>query len=384
MFSFSPKRLFAVTKKESQEMMRNWLSLMLSIVAPIILYFLFAYGMPLDVKNIPMAVLDEDKSPESRRLIDTFVSGKVFKVMKLIQRFEDIDPIMRRGDIRLCLVIPPEFSKTNKKGKPQQLMAVVDAIYTNRASMSSGYADSTIAAFNQEQLGIFFLKELGPSYGAGTGLPVDLYISPWFNPTFRSEDFVVPGVIAVILVFLPPTIMAISISREKETGSILNMFCSPVTKTEFIIGKAIPYIAITYFNFLLFLGFTVFIFMVPLRGSLALLCAVSFIYVVAVVGIGVIVAVLVRTQIAAILITAVANLIPSFMYSGFMLPVICMEDSARQTAYSIPPTYYISFIRKLMLKGVGIEFLGHDILALGIMAFVLFAVSIILFKKKLD
>jgi ABC-2 type transport system permease protein len=380
----SPRRILAVVRKESQELMRNAMSLILSIVAPVILFFLFSFGMSLDVKNIPMAILDEDKSPESRRLIDAFASANIFDIRQMLTRYEDIDTVIRKGDIRLCVVIPYNFSEKMKEGLPVNLQAIVDATYTNRAEMSAGYMEGTIADFSGTKLSTAFLKYFGPTYGAGTGLPVSIYTAPWFNSTFRGEDFAVPGVIAIILIFLPPTIVSISLSKEKETGSILNMFCSPITKTEYILGKAIPYIVITYFNFILFLLFTIFIFHVPMRGSLLLLMGVSLLYVITVIGLGILVAVLVRTQIAAILITSVLNLIPSFMYSGFMMPVVCMDPSAKETAYSIAPTYYISFIRKLMLKGVGMDYLYRDVAAIALMAFGYFFLSIVLFKKRLE
>lgn len=380
----SPRRIIAVVRKESQELMRNAMSLILSIVAPVILFFLFSFGMSMDVKNIPMAILDEDRSPESRRLIDAFASAKIFDIQQMLTRYEDIDTVIRKGDIRLCVVIPYKFGERIQEGLPVSLQAIVDATYTNRAEMSAGYLEGTIADFSGVKLQNAFLRYFGPSYGSGTGMPVSVYTAPWFNSTFRGEDFAVPGVIAIILIFLPPTIVSISLSKEKETGSILNMFCSPITKTEYIIGKAIPYIVITYFNFILFLLFTVFIFRVPMRGSLLLLLGVSLIYVITVIGLGIFVAVLVRTQIAAILITSVVNLIPSFMYSGFMMPVVCMDPSAKETAYSIAPTYYISFIRKLMLKGVGMDYLYRDVTAIALMAFGYLFLSIVLFKKRLE
>jgi ABC-2 type transport system permease protein len=379
----SPRRIKAVAVKELQELMRNAMSFILAIVAPLILYFLFAFGMPLDVKNIPMAVLDEDKSAESRKLIDTFESANIFTIKRMVQKFDDIDTIMKRGEIRLCVVVPSRFAEKLQKGIPQTIYGYVDATYPNRAQMIGGYFEGTIADYNDRNLSVFFLKVLGPSYGTGTGMPVSTFISPWFNPTFRSEDFIVPGVIAIILIFLPPTIAAISLSKEKETGSILNMFCSPISKTEYLIGKSLPYIALTYCNFLLFLALTIFLFKVPMRGDLSLLLGVSFIYVVVVIGLGILVAVLVRTQIAAILITAIVNLIPTFMYSGFMNPIICMDESGKETAYSLPPTYYISFIRKIMLKGVGMEYLWIEILVLSLMALSFYLLAIVLFKKKL-
>ncbi|MBI4862758.1 MAG: ABC transporter permease [Candidatus Riflebacteria bacterium] len=381
---FAPYRVAAVVQKEAQELIRNWMSFLLAIIAPLILYFLFAFGMPLEVKNIPMAVLDEDRSPDSRRLIESFACAKVFQIKQTIDRFDEIDAIIRRGDIRLCVVIPPRFGENLQKGIPQKIVGYVDGTFPLQAQMSSGYLEGTVARFSDRVLGQFFLKNLGPSYGAGTGLPVSTFVSPWFNPTFRSEDFIVPGVIAIILIFLPPTVAALSLAREKETGSILNMFCSPITKTEYILGKAIPYIAITYFNFLVFFALTILVFKVPMRGSWPLLLSVSFLYVVVVIGLGLFVAVLVKTQIAAILITCVVNMIPSFMFSGFMLPVLCMDESGKQTAYALSPTHYISFIRKLMLKGVGLEYLWQEIATLFGMALFFYVTSIVLFKKRLE
>ncbi|MDQ7823900.1 MAG: ABC transporter permease [Candidatus Eremiobacteraeota bacterium] len=380
---FSPRRMWAVTMKETQELVRNWMSCLLTIIAPIILYFLFAYGFPLEVKNIPIGVLDEDRTKTSRELIDTFSASKVFKIKQYIDRFEDIDTIIRQGKIRLVLVIPEKFEERIRQGMPQSVQVIIDAIYTSRAQMSGGYADTTVAAFSEKVFNDYFRKRFGPGQGAGSGMPVELFVSPWFNPTFRSEDFIIPGVIAIVLVFLPPTIMAISITKEKETGMILNMYCSPVTKTEFILGKAVPYTVLTYANCLLFIFLSVFLFGVPFRGNIPLMLGVSLLYVIVVIGIGVFVAVLVPTQIAGILITSIVNLVPTFMYSGFMLPIICMDQAGKETAYMLPPTYYIDFTRKLMLKGVGLEYLWEDIVVLSAMAVGLFVISIILFRKRL-
>jgi ABC-type multidrug transport system permease subunit len=210
-----------------------------------------------------------------------------------------------------------------------------------------------------------------------------MFISPWFNPTLRSEDFIVPGVIGIILIFLPPIIAAISVAKEKETGSIINMFVSPIGKAEYLLGKMIPYIMITYFNFILFFIFTVTIFKVPMRGDPVLFFAVSLLYSIDVIGIGLLVSVLVSNQISAILVSAVLNLIPAFMYSGFFIPFICLDESAKSTANSLVTTYYIDFTRKLMIKGMGLDFLMSNIIAMAVYGLFVYGLSIIFFKKKL-
>lgn len=379
---FSVRRAFAVGKKETQELLRNWMSFLLSIVAPIILFFLFSFGFPLDVKNIPIAVLDLDSTQESRKFVDALVNSKVFVIQMHLSRYQEVNEVLLRGAVRACVVVPKDFSKTIRRGRPQAVQAVIDGIYTSRANLVGGYIEAVVADYGERIMTRFLRDAYGPSPKDG-GMPVAMYASPWFNPTLRSEDFIVPGVIAIILIFLPPIIAAIALSKEKETGSILNMFCSPVTKAEYLLGKSLPYVVITYFNFLLFLLFTVFIFKVPLKGSLPLLLGVSFIYIMAIIGLGLLVAVLVKNQISAILVCAVVSLIPSFMYTGFLMPVICFDESAKQTSSILPPTYYIDFIRKLMIKGVGLDYLAWDIVMLALMAVALYGASILLFRKRL-
>ncbi|MCE1248655.1 MAG: ABC transporter permease [Firmicutes bacterium] len=378
---FSVKRMYEVTRKETKELIRNKMGFMLSIIAPVVLYFLFSFGMPLEVKDIPMAILDEDNTPESRLLADSLKKSRTFSLVQQVKSYAEMENIMRLGNIRACFVIPQGFAKKIKRSEPQTILALIEATYPGRAQMSGGYGEAVVQEFNSRVMADFLKKYAGAE--AGGTVPVNLYISPWFNPTLRSEDYIVPGVIGVILVFLPPIIAAISVAKEKETGSIINMFVSPIGKAEYLLGKMIPYIVITYFNFILFFIFTVTIFKVPLRGDPVLLFAVSLLYSIDVIGIGLLVSVLVSNQISAILVSAVLNLIPAFMYSGFFIPLICLDDSAKQTAYSLITTYYIDFIRKLMIKGLGPDYLMGSITAMLIYGFAVYGLSIILFKKKL-
>lgn len=378
---FSIRRITAVAKKEFLEIIRNKLGFILTIIAPVMIFFLFAYGLPLDVKHIPMALLDEDKTNESRKLADVFENNNIFDIKQMLSSFDEMDKIIRLGDVRVCLVIPGGFEKNIQRGKPQNIFAFVDATWTNRASIIGGYIDLILASFNAKIITNFSMKKFGANKDKSE--PVRLFINPWFNPTLRSEDFMLPGVIAIVLIFLPPIIAAISITKEKETGSILNMYCSALSKTEYIIGKSLPYIILTYFNFILYLIFTISIFDVPLRGSLPLLLIVSLIYIAGTIAIGLFVAVLVNSQIAAILIVSIATMLTSSMYSGYITPVNCMEQNAQSIAKMLLPTYYIDFTRKLMVKGVGLDYLSGDVLCLIAISLILYSVTIILFKKKL-
>ncbi|NQT23012.1 MAG: ABC transporter permease, partial [Candidatus Omnitrophica bacterium] len=199
----------------------------------------------------------------------------------------------------------------------------------------------------------------------------------------RSEDFIVPGIVAIVMMFFPPLVATISLAKEKETGSILNMFCSSVTKSEYLLGKMVPYVIISYANALIFIALSIFLFKVPMRGSLFLLVSSSAFFVASAVALGLLVAVLVNTQIAAILITSILTLTPSFLYSGFMVPVSNVGKEGKYMAYMFPATYYIDLTRKIMVKGAQFVNLKFDIVIIIAFCLGLYFLSITLFKKRL-
>ncbi|MBI4352964.1 MAG: ABC transporter permease [Candidatus Omnitrophica bacterium] len=379
--TFSVRRFKAVAQKEFLELRRNPLFFLMTVLAPLILFFLFAYGFPLDAKNIPMGVLDLDKSALSRTLLDKFEAGKAFRIKQTAGDYASLEKELSLGRIRAILAIPADFSRNLKRGLPVTLQILVDGSYPNRANLVSGYAEATIFSFRTEILRDFFIKAFG-SAGAAD-LPIDLSVSVWYNPSFRSEDFIIPGIIAIIMMFFPPLVSAISLAKEKETGSILNMYCSSVTKTEYLLGKMTPYVLISYVNFLIFLLCALFIFEVPLRGDLPALLIVSAFYTATAVAMGLSIAVCVNTQIAAILITAMVTLTPSFLYSGFMVPVSSIGEEGRLLAYGLPATHYIDVARKIMVKGVGFAEVKLSVLALVGFCVGLYAISIAWFKKRL-
>lgn len=378
---FSYRRFIAVAKKEFLELKRNKLFFLMTVLAPLILYFLFAYGFPLDVKNIPMGVLDLDKSALSRQLLTMFENSRVFKIKRIANDDAVLERDLSLGNIRSALIIHSDFSHNLKRSVPATVQILVDGTYPNHANLVSGYAESVVFAFRMNILEEFFLKIFG--LPAGGSLPVDLKTSVWYNPSFRSEDFILPGIIAIIIMFFPPLVAAVSLAKEKETGSILNFYCSSVSKAEYILGKMLPYIIISYLIFLIFLTCTVFIFAVPLRGPFIIFLIVSFFYVATAIALGLSVAVFVNTQIAAILITSVATLTPSFLYSGFMVPLSSISQDGRIIAYSLPSTHYIDIARKIMIKGAGFSQIQLSVIVLIFYCLGLYALSIFFFKKRL-
>jgi len=379
---FSIRRFNAIAQKEYLELKRNKLFFLMTILAPIILYFLFAYGFPLDAKNIPMGVVDFDKSSLSRSLIDNFQSAtNLFNVKQVVGNYPALDKSMDLGKTHIILVIPPHFSKNIKKGEPVTLQALIDGIYPNRANLISSYAESIIGSFRDEILEEFFLKHYG--FSDQTDYAIALKVSAWYNSSFRSEDFIIPGIVVIVMMFFPPLVGAISLAKEKETGSILNMYCSSITKSEYLLGKMLPYIFISFINFFIFLLITIFLFKVPMRGDPFTLMIVSIFYVASTIAIGLLIAVLVNTQIAAILITSIITLVPAFLYSGFMVPLTNVGEGARFMSYILPCTYEISLIRKIMVKGASFAHVKNDVIVIVVFCVGIYFLCIKLFKKRL-
>ncbi|MFC1576224.1 ABC transporter permease [Candidatus Omnitrophota bacterium] len=380
--NFSLRRFKAIAEKEYLELKRNKLFFLMMMLAPTILFFLFAYGFPLSAKNITMGVVDFDKTPLSRSLIDSFESAtNLFQVKKVVNNYPEVERELALGKLRTILVIPAHFSEKVRKARPVSLQVIIDGIYPNNANLVGGYIDAVIVAFQSGILEKYMLTHYGSS--GSSAMPIDLTVSTWYNSSFRSEDFIVPGIIAIVMMFFPPLVSTISLAKEKETGSILNMYCSSMTKTEYLLGKMLPYIIISYINFLLFLALTVFMFHVPMRGSLTVLLIVSFFYVATCIAVGLLVAVIVSTQVAAILITCIGTLTPAFLYSGFMVPISNIGRDAKTMAYMLPCTYYIDLTRKVMVKGAGFMHLRMDAMMLVVFCVGLYFICIKLFKKRL-
>lgn len=358
---------------------------MMTILAPVVFYLLFAYGFCIDAKHIMLGVVDFDKTAMSRSLIDTFVNATdLFDLKMVTDNYAPVERELALGNLRVALVIPNDFEIKIKTGRKTQTQALIDAAYPNTASLVGANADAILGVFRYEVLYKYLATR--PSFEGGGGLtftPIDLSASGWYNSAFRSEDFIIPAIIALVIVFFPPMVGAMSLAREKETGSILNMYCSSLRKTEYLMGKMTPYILITYFNFIVFLIMTVFLFDVPMRGSVATLCIGAFFYIAVVIAVGLFVAVLVKSQVAAILITFVGTVMPAFLFCGFMVPMSSMDKSAQQTGYTLPTTYFIDMTRKLMVKGVSFKYVATDMYVLIISAVALYAICIKLFKKRL-
>jgi ABC-2 type transport system permease protein len=326
-------RLRALVGKELRELLRDPITLGLCAAMPLVMLFLFGYAVNLDVEDVAFGVYDEDRTSASRNLIDRFAATPYFELRREFQSIAAAESALQRGDVRLVLTIPARFYQTLVKGVEAPVQILVDGTHSATAALAGAYADAIVSAFPQPR---------------PTRLEPEIRV--WYNPSLRSVNYIVPGLFAVILMAFPPLLTALAIVREKETGTILQIFASPVTSAEFIVGKLIPYGLVAYLEMLTVVAFGYFWFEVPFRGSLTLLLSVSFIYVLTTVGIGLLVSTVTRSQLAAMLLVLIATLMPSFLFSGFLFPVFTMPLALQLYSQLFPASYFMEISRGIVLK----------------------------------
>lgn len=366
-------RAFTIIKKEFLEIRRSKLYIGLTIVVPASLMVIFGYGMSLDVKDIAVAIWDLDRTPLSREYISSFFNSGYFHLGFYARNREEIEEALRWGEVRGALILPSGFSSQLKAERSVEVQLLVDGSFPNQASTIKSYMEAINAQFNEH-----LIQYLGPEL-----IPLQIESRVWFNSELKSKNFIVPGIIVTTLLFYPALIATLAVVREKEQGSILNILSSPLRGWEYILGKMIPYLLISLLVFVLIFLLAVVVFEVPFRGSFPLLFFSSVLYILGTVGIGLLISVLLRTQVGAMLLTSIVTIIPAFFYSGFFVPISSLEKVSQIESYLFPSRYYMRIVRNSFLKGTGWDLLWPDMLALAAYAMVLISLSILLFKKRI-
>jgi ABC-2 type transport system permease protein len=356
--------VLAVLKKELIELSRDPVTIAVALAMPLIMLFLFGYAISLDVNDIRYGVWDLDRTPASRELADSFAESGYFVRAAELDR-TTIEPMLLTGDIRMALVIPDGFESRMSRGEAAPVQVLVDGTYSMVAQIIVGYADAIIATFR-------------------SGIPVHIEpeVRVWYNPSLRSANYVIPGLLGVIMMAFPPLLTALAIVREKETRSIEQIFASPLTSAEFLAGKLIPYGAIAFVEFLMVMAIGYLWFEVPFRGNLLLLTGAALIYVFTTVGLGLFVSTIARTQVAAMLLALVATLMPSTLFSGFIFPVFTMPYALQLYASSFPARYFIELSRNVTLRGAGLGDVWVNIVLIVVYSAAIFAAAVWRFRKK--
>jgi ribosome-dependent ATPase len=353
---FSLQRLLAYTIREALELLRDPIRLGFSLLGTTLLMLVFGFGVSTDVNNLSFAVLDRDQTPESRAYLEELRGSSYFVERAPLTGDADLVNRLRSGDISAGIEIPPSFGSDIKHGRAVTVSALVDGAMPFRAETIRGY----LRGMHQLYLGDPAVKTTVPAAAP----PVDIQVRFKYNQDFDSIYALVPSNMSMLLALFPAILMALAIVREKELGSITNLYVTPVTRLEFLIGKQLPYIAVAMVNFTLMLLLALFIFKVPLKGSFPTLLLGAVIYVTAMTGYGMLISAFTRTQIAALFGTAILTVLPATQFAGMMTPVSSLATGAQLIGRGFPMTYFVPVSVGTFTKGLGFFDLGLDLLAL--------------------
>jgi len=350
------QRLVSLITKELIELRRDPRLFVIVIVAPLVQLTLLGYAATTDVRDVPLVVVDQDRSSESRALISRFEASQNFVIADSVASSGEIDPYLDSGRAWMALDIPARFGERIRSGTPVQVQVVADGTDANSTNVALGYAGSLIASYN---------RELVASAGRGQLVPlVAAEVRVWFNPQLESRFFIIPGVLALLLLVVTTNLSSMAIVREKELGTLEQLNVTPIARWELIVGKLLPYALIGAIDVLLVVGVAVFWFEVPLRGSLVLLLSMCLVYLMTTLGLGLFVSTISKTQQQAMMTSSFFFMIPMVFLSGFVFPIENMPAVVQPVTLLIPLRYFLVIVRGIFLKGVGLETLWPQALAL--------------------
>lgn len=373
-------RILAIARKETRQLLRDPVYLGLAFVVPLAFILLLGYQLTLDVKGLTVAVIDRDRSPWSRQYVDGFVHSEYFRLVGLLGSEAEAREWIRSGRARVVLDIPPDFGRRLSGRQAAAVGVTVDGSFPTRGQISLGYVQAVSALHNQRLLQAY-LAERGR--GRSQLLPVQMDLSVWYNPSLSSKNFVVPGLLVVIMMIFPPLLSALLIVRERESGTILNLYCSPARRWDILAGKALPYVAVSFLDYLVIFAASLWLFRVRFVGSAVVLSAGALLYSICTIGIGLLISAITRTQLAAMLATFLGAVAPAFTFSGIFAPVASQDAVGQVVSRLIPATYFMDVVRGSYLKGGGPAGFAADLAALAGYTVAVYVVAWLALRKRI-
>lgn len=373
-------RLLSLIRKEFIQIRRDPRTLVLIILLPIVQLILLGYAATNDVRNVPMAVFDQDKSAASRDLLDAYRTADYFKLAYDVQSEEELRRLIESNDVRVGLIIPPTYGRSITSGKSAQVAFIIDGSDPTVANTALATA-TLIGQSKATELTIERLAARG--LGDALGTAVEVRTQVWYNPDLVSSYYMIPALIGMILQFLATLLTATAIVREREYGTIEQIIVTPIQAWELVLGKVIPYVLIAFFNMLEVLIAGVVLFEVPINGSLGLLLALSALFIVTTLGMGIFISTMANTQQEAMLMV-MFTLLPSVFLSGFLFPLEAMPVVLQGVSYAVPLRYYLIVVRGIILKGSGLSALGPEVFALSVFGLIMLSAAATRFRKRLD
>ncbi|MDP2877154.1 MAG: ABC transporter permease [Holophaga sp.] len=375
----SLRRFRAVALKEFIHVLRDPRALGVSIALPLVMLLLFGYALTLDVDRVPLAVWDQSRTPQSRELVSKFEGSRYFALSHRVQSYAEVGEVLDRSQVQMALILPTDFGPRVASGRTVEVQILADGSDANTTTLALGYADAIIRGHSQALL----VKRMQRASAKIPETPLDLRTRAWFNTDLESRIFIVPGLIAVIIMLIAALLTSLTVAREWETGTMEQLVSTPVKAPELILGKLVPYFVIGMLDMVLSVVAGYYLFEVPMRGSLILLFGVSAMYILGSLGLGILISSLTKTQLLASQLAFVATFLPAFLLSGFMFDIANIPVVLQRITFAVPARYFISFLRALYLKGMGLEALWRECLFLALFALGTLGLAVATFKKRL-
>ncbi len=348
------RRTRAIYRKEMLHIVRDFRSLISALLQPLVMLLIFGWALSLDVDKIPTFVYDQDHSPESRDLIQDFQGSRYFDIHKQVQSYSPIEKAIDTRECLIGIVVPDDFSKNLHLGKQAQVQLLIDGSDSNTASIALGYAEGVVGAYS---------RQVTVQTARRTTMPggVDARVRVWYNPDLLSANFIVPGLIAVIVMIIAANLGSLTIAREWENGTMEQLLSTPARPAEVAFGKLIAYFIVGLVDMLIALAVGVFVFNVPLKGSLLLLLSSSCLFLFGSLALGIWVSASFRTQLLAYQMGTFISFLPAFLLSGFIYSIGNMPRVIQFIALFVPARYYMNIARGIFLKGLGVRALWFEL-----------------------
>ena len=360
------RRTRAIARKEMLHILRDSRSLFAALLQPLVMLLIFGWALSLDVDRIPTFVYDLDQSPQSRDLVKDFRGSRYFQVVEEVHSYRPIEQAIDRRKCLLGVVIPVEFAKNIDLKQPAQVQLLIDGSDSNTAAIAQGYAESIVSLYSQ--------RLQAPIQTAAGRVPasVNADVRVWYNPDLLSGNFIVPGLIVVIVMIIAANLGSLTVAREWENGTMEQLLSTPARPSEIALGKLSAYFVVGAADMIIALVVGIFVFDVPMKGSLLLLLTASAIFLFGALGLGIMVSAMFRTQLMAYQIGTLLSFLPAFLLSGFIYPIGSMPRVIQVVSLIVPARYFMEISRGIFLKGIGIQLLWFNLLLLIAYAVIVF------------
>lgn len=365
-------RIKAITKKELIQIWRDPFSLSMAFLMPVILLFIYGYAITFDIDNIGTVVLDMDRSSLSREFVNRFHESGYFRVHTYVESYRAVDPYLDSGKAKVAIIIPEDFSKNILRGESAQVEVILDGSDSNTATIAQGYA-----------------LAIGESFGKrmrdASVIPlIESRSRVWYNNELKSRNFIIPGLIAIIMAVIIALLTALTMAREWDRGTMEQLISTPVKPPELVLGKLIPYFMIGFADTVLAILMSTLLFHVPLRGSIILLLVLSSIFLFGGLSFGILISIVGKTQLVASQAALITSFLPAFMLSGFIFSIANMPKPLQVVTYFIPARYFVTILKGIFLKGSTLAILFPEALLLTVFALLVFIAANRKFHKRID